>query len=214
MPVQQQQQQQQVGREVLKRVEKDQVNCAFHDMRRVVSDLEKLVGGTAQAADSFDLLRHVDYVDFRDAFDSLVANRRAQKTLKKPAAKTKTTTTTTKTTTMDSLSVWREIYARIKGGQMAAFKGAPLEEDEYLGLGAKECLLEAPERAHVYGIFREWQRHCNDRRLWDNPDRVLSLINRISHGAGWREGRAPFDYVYLDECQVSDVASMLPSFDI
>ena len=66
-----------MGREVLKRVEKDEVNCAFHDMRRVVSDLEKLVGGTAQAADSFDLLRHVDYVDFRDAFDSLVANRRA-----------------------------------------------------------------------------------------------------------------------------------------
>ena len=85
-----------MGREVLKRVEKDEVNCAFHDMRRVVSDLEKLVGppGTAQAADAFDLLRHVDYVDFRDAFDSLVANRRAQKTLKKPAAKTKTTTST------------------------------------------------------------------------------------------------------------------------
>ena len=27
-------------------------------------------------------------------------------------------------------------------------------------------------------------------------------------------GRAPFDFVYLDECQVSDIASMLPSFDI
>ena len=83
-----------MGREVLKRVEKDEVNCAFHDMRRVVSDLEKLVGGTAQAADSFDLLRHVDYVDFRDAFDSLVANRRAtQKKALKPAfAKTTKTT--------------------------------------------------------------------------------------------------------------------------
>jgi superfamily I DNA/RNA helicase len=129
---------------------------------------------------------------------------------------------------LDALVVWTQIQSFIKGSIEAVMLKRSLLLDEYLQLGEDRVRLSTEQRRDAFAVFQLYTDFCEEKRLWDDADRVLNLISHLKrrevgaeeeeeeregNGAGGEHGQdaaadgqeaqAHNSYwkIYVDECQ-------------
>jgi superfamily I DNA/RNA helicase len=105
---------------------------------------------------------------------------------------------------VDAFVAWDHIHTFIKGSFSAVQKGRHLSREEYLGLGRKACRLEAEKRVVVYDAFERYEKNRVELRLWDDGDRIASLIHRLQalkHQDNVAFRKLCYDKIYVDEVQ-------------
>jgi hypothetical protein len=80
---------------------------------------------------------------------------------------------------LDPLVVWTQIRSFIKGSIEAVHTGQPLTREEYLKLGVKQCRLAPAQRELAYNAFEVYQKTVEQRGLWDDTDRVASILRAL-----------------------------------
>jgi len=83
---------------------------------------------------------------------------------------------------VDPLIVWTNIRTFIKGSiEATKSPGSVLPREEYLQLGKKRCRLSLEQREAVYDIFVRYEKYTSESNLWDDCDRITSLLCRVLH---------------------------------
>jgi hypothetical protein len=124
-----------------------------------------------------DLSTRVDFARFKREFPSLVSD-----------------------SGLDPLVVWTQIRSSIKGSIHAVMAGRPLTLEEYLDpnvIGARRCRLTSEQREAAYKAFLVYQNHGEALGLWDDCDRVNSLL-RLDYDSM----ELCYSRIYVDEIQV------------
>jgi len=107
---------------------------------------------------------------------------------------------------LDPLVVWTNIRTFIKGSIEATEDPDSIMSREcYLEeVGRKRCRLSSEQREAVYDTFLRYQKYTSELSLWDDCDRVISLLRRVIHA----ETSDPDCYervrkskIYVDEIQ-------------
>ena len=81
---------------------------------------------------------------------------------------------------IDPLIVWTNIRTFIKGSiEATKSSGFCLSKEEYLKLGKKRCRLSLEQREDVYSIFVRYQKYTSELHLWDDCDRITSILRRL-----------------------------------
>jgi superfamily I DNA/RNA helicase len=105
---------------------------------------------------------------------------------------------------VDALIVWDHIHSFIKGSFHAVQQGCHLSREEYLGLGKKACRLEPEQRQVVYDAFERYENIRIELRLWDDCDRIASLIRRLQvlkSQDSFAFCKLCYNKIYVDEVQ-------------
>ena len=112
---------------------------------------------------------------------------------------------------VDALIVWTNIRSFIKGSIEALTNpNFFISEDEFSShehFGKKRCRFSKEQRGFVYKVFLKYQEKMKDYDLWDNCDRIVSLIQRLQsakttdpnifQGDSW----CKWSKIYVDEVQ-------------
>jgi hypothetical protein len=80
---------------------------------------------------------------------------------------------------LDALVVWTQIQSFIKGSIEAVMLKRSLLLDEYLQLGEDRVRLSTEQRRDAFVVFQLYTDFCEEKRLWDDADRVLNLISHL-----------------------------------
>jgi|EP00979_Chaetoceros_neogracilis_P017476 superfamily I DNA/RNA helicase len=112
---------------------------------------------------------------------------------------------------VDALIVWTNIRSFIKGS-IEALKNPNcfIAEEEFFShehFGKKRCRFSMEQRRFVYKVFVKYQGKMKEHDLWDNCDRIVSLIQRLQsakttdplifQGDSW----CKWSKIYVDEVQ-------------
>ena len=125
-----------------------------------------------------------------------------------------------KDTHPDPLVVWTAIRSFLKNS-IEAFQSSTgyLSRESFSSigvLGKNRCRVPSDQRDAIYDEFEQYQIYLQSQNLWDDCDRIISLIKRIEYAR--QNDSASFDSVrrskiYVDETQVGlDMISRL-SYD-
>jgi hypothetical protein len=102
---------------------------------------------------------------------------------------------------LDPLVVWTQIRSSIKGSIRAVVKDKPLTLAEYLDfevIGARRSRLNSDQRESAYRAFEVYEKHIRELGLWDDCDRVQSLLTLWkSHDSE----HLAYQRIYVDEIQ-------------
>ncbi|KAJ1446663.1 hypothetical protein M885DRAFT_545628 [Pelagophyceae sp. CCMP2097] len=113
---------------------------------------------------------------------------------------------------LEAHTVWTQVRSFIKGSAEAVVLGRGLGEAEFnVPAFNNRSRLDAAERSEALKICARYDGELRRRNLWDDADRSRC----IAHAAlqqGWRDGRAPYDHVYVDEVQDSTQAEVMLMF--
>ena len=101
---------------------------------------------------------------------------------------------------MDPLIVWTQIRSFIKGSIQSVTEGRPLTRDEYLGLGEKQNRLPSDLRQMAYDIFESYNSFMKEKGLWDDTDRVSSIVVELFKKGDVRH-ELKHSRLYVDEVQ-------------
>ena len=103
---------------------------------------------------------------------------------------------------LDPLLVWLEIQSYIKGSRTALMRGEALLLEQYRQIGNKMAPNFAGERETIYGLYRRYEEHCQNRRhsvfLFDECDLVQDLHRRLR---SVRDLSWSIHSLYIDEVQ-------------
>lgn len=106
---------------------------------------------------------------------------------------------------VDALLVWKNLQSFIKGS-IEAFQSPTrgLSEQQYLNIGKKRCRLTPAQRTTVYEAFERYDKYMKEMHLWDDCDRVSSLLRRLTEAQ--QSDRHLFEElryskIYVDEVQ-------------
>eukprot|EP00934_Nitzschia_sp_Nitz4_P003879 Nitzschia sp. Nitz4//scaffold167_size49223//10984//18384//NITZ4_007032-RA/size49223-processed-gene-0.31-mRNA-1//-1//CDS//3329538266//3869//frame0 len=108
---------------------------------------------------------------------------------------------------VDPLVVWTNIRTFLKGSIEAFSQNQSthvLDKAQFMALGKKRCRLSPEEREAVYDIFVRYQKVMEAKRLWDDCDRMTSVLKRVQSA---RQNNHPVmeqvhqDKIYVDEVQ-------------
>jgi hypothetical protein len=99
---------------------------------------------------------------------------------------------------LDPLLLWTQIRSLIKGS-IANLKRRRSRE-EYMGLGKNECRLTQEQRGSCYSVFETYEKYMNECKLWDDCDRMISVLRQLQSDPNARFAMA-YDKVYVDEIQ-------------
>jgi len=103
------------------------------------------------------------------------------------------------------------IRSYIKGSIEAVKLGRPLNQQEYLALGASKCRLKQQQRSEAYAVYLKYSQWCKSNNYYDACDRTADLLNlfRSTSLDDRIQENIHFDRIYVDEVQDftnSDVA--------
>jgi len=106
---------------------------------------------------------------------------------------------------IDPMIAWTNIRSFIKGS-IEALSSADqiLDREAFLQLGKKRCRLNQTDRQKVYEVFLHYQKVLTEQGLWDDNDRISSLLQRLmllqnsDHESFQRIRRSK---IYVDEIQ-------------
>ena len=115
---------------------------------------------------------------------------------------------------LEPLVVWTQIRSFIKGSVEAVIQKSHLSLDQYKDVavfGHDRCRLSLPQRQDAYVIYNRYENILKSRGLWDDGDRVLSLLIRSNlEPQGMCNGHgADYDKVYVDEVQDNTQAEII-----
>uniref|UniRef100_A0A7S3MCI7 DNA helicase n=1 Tax=Spumella elongata TaxID=89044 RepID=A0A7S3MCI7_9STRA len=82
---------------------------------------------------------------------------------------------------LDALVVWTQIRSFLKGSIEAVLAGGSLSLEAYLDFevfGKDRARLKSEQRQRVHELFRLYEAHLREHRLWDDMDRVQSVLSR------------------------------------
>jgi hypothetical protein len=83
-------------------------------------------------------------------------------------------------TGLDALVVWTSIRSFMKGSiEAMKFPGNVLSKADFYGMGKKRVRLSPEKRKIVYSVFQRYEKFMKGSQLWDDCDRITSLIRRI-----------------------------------
>lgn len=109
---------------------------------------------------------------------------------------------------LDPLLVWTSIRSFIKGSIEAALKiSNVVDKEDFLSFemfGSNRCRLSLEQRGEVYTIFKRYEQTMIDFDLWDNCDRIMSLLRKME---GIKSSNPNLfqqltkSKTYIDECQ-------------
>jgi hypothetical protein len=99
---------------------------------------------------------------------------------------------------LDALLLWTQIRSLIKGS--IANLDRPRSREEYMNLGKNECRLTQEQRASCYSVFETYERYMNECKLWDDCDRMTSILRQLQSDPEARFAMG-YDKVYVDEIQ-------------
>ena len=106
---------------------------------------------------------------------------------------------------LDALVVWTNIRSFIKGSIEALLSSCHvLTESDYLDLGKRRCRLSPEQRKSVYATYERYATYTKEHRLWDDCDRITSLVQRMEHTrASDPESfqQVRYSKLYVDEVQ-------------
>ena len=107
----------------------------------------------------------------------------------------------TKDTPLDPLVIWTQIRSFIKGSIEAVQKGRPLDKEEYMQLGEKQCRLTMEMKECAYAAFLSYNAQLASSGLWDDCDRVFSILKLIKSLSPESINAFQFSRIYVDEIQ-------------
>jgi hypothetical protein len=83
---------------------------------------------------------------------------------------------------LDALIIWTSILMFIKGSiEALQHTNHVLPEAEYMDLGKKRCRLSPEHRKIVYKTLTRYTDLFSDNQLWDDCDRISSLLQRLEY---------------------------------
>lgn len=150
---------------------------AYMTFRKLLDECEERLAD-AIAGVSFEQASRIDYTKFRAFMAPLACD-------------------------LEPLIVWTQIRSFIKGSIEAVTKSRPLTLEEYLDtavIGSRRCRLTTEQREAAYAIFEKYEKYRVSRNLWDDCDRVGTLVKRLCVDRVARELVAR-RRVYVDEIQ-------------
>ena len=77
-----------------------------------------------------------------------------------------------------ALTIWKTIHVFIKGSTV------PLSESEYMNLGSKRNILSLEQRKIAYEVYQRYRKCMEEKKYWDDCDRVRSVIDRLKVALG------------------------------
>lgn len=101
---------------------------------------------------------------------------------------------------IDALVVWTSIRSKIKGSIQSVKYRRSLAREEYLSLGEKECRLDPRLRNISYDIFERYDKIMKAEKLWDDADRVSSIVAKLQENEHARL-QLKRSRLYVDEVQ-------------
>uniref|UniRef100_A0A7S3L325 UvrD-like helicase ATP-binding domain-containing protein n=3 Tax=Amphora coffeiformis TaxID=265554 RepID=A0A7S3L325_9STRA len=101
---------------------------------------------------------------------------------------------------IDPLVAWTQIRSFIKGSIQSFKHRRPLTREEYLRLGGKENRLKGNLRKIAYDIYEKYQSHMKQKKLWDDTDRVASIVSSLYEQDDARI-KIKRNRLYVDEIQ-------------
>lgn len=95
---------------------------------------------------------------------------------------------------------WTQIRSFIKGSIQSVKHRRPLTREEYLTLGRKQNRLSGDTRDIAYQIFEKYEGHMKEKKLWDEADRVASIVASLYEQSDVRLS-IKHNRIYVDEIQ-------------
>merc|ERR1719491_922275 len=125
---------------------------------------------------------------------------------------------------VDALIVWTNIRSFIKGSiEALSNHDCFVSEEEffsYENFGKKRCRFSTEQRRFIYKVFLKYQEKMKEYDLWDNCDRIVSLMQRLQsakttdpdifQGNSW----CKWSKIYVDEVQDYTQAECLLFFHL
>ncbi len=102
---------------------------------------------------------------------------------------------------IDPLIVWTNIRSFIKGS-LEAFSSADnvVSREYFVSFGKRRVRYSTEQRQQIYSIFEQYQIYLKENEMWDDCDRILSLLLRLQKSPDPR-AKLQFSKVYIDEVQ-------------
>ena len=102
---------------------------------------------------------------------------------------------------IDPLIVWTNIRSFIKGSLEALSSvDHVVSKEDFLSFGKKRCRYSDQQRDQIYSIFEQYQEFLHSNGMWDDCDRILSLLLRLQKSPDYA-ARLQWSKVYVDEVQ-------------
>ena len=107
-----------------------------------------------------------------------------------------------------ALIVWKSIRTFIKGSIEAYQSSSKVLSREYFvsdKLGKNRCKVPLDLRDSIYDIFVQYQAWLQEQRLWDDCDRIHSLLQRVDQAKNTRSDscdKVKWSKVYVDVSNV------------
>lgn len=117
-------------------------------------------------------------------------------------------------TGIDPLIVWTNIRSFIKGS-LEAFRSADnvVSREDFLQFGKKRCRFSEEQRDEIYSVFEKYQVFLKENDMWDDCDRILSLLRRLQKSPDL-PARLQWSKVYVDEVQDYTQTELLVYFNL
>ena len=119
---------------------------------------------------------------------------------------------------IDPLLVWTCIKSYIKGSIEAVTdmkSNKILEKEKFLLLGSRRCRLTQEQRIEVYSIYERYEQYMTNSFLWDDCDRIVSLLKRLEVCKNANRDQYEslrYSKIYIDEVQDYTQAEILLFF--
>lgn len=132
---------------------------AFEDLLARLLQVVERVPLSSESAVSFGQRNHVDFSRFKLDFYADLPKK------------------------VSALLVWRAINTFLKGS-IEAYQSPSgmLSKEHFLhDLGKNRCRIVPELRIIIYGVFLQYQKWLLKNDLWDNCDRIRTLVKKIEH---------------------------------
>lgn len=116
----------------------------------------------------------VDYLRFSREIYPVITQTIANKTSSGGGGKTSNGV-------LDALIVWTQIRSFMKGSIDAILQGGMLSLNSYLDMAVfskDRCRLQVEQRRQAYELFQRYERYLQEKRLWDDMDKIRSILLR------------------------------------
>lgn len=101
---------------------------------------------------------------------------------------------------IDALVAWTQIRSFIKGSIQSVKHRRSLTKEEYFNLSERENRLEKYLRKIAYDVFESYDAYMKAKNLWDDTDRVRSIIIKLFEDQTTMTGMKR-NRLYVDEIQ-------------
>jgi hypothetical protein len=106
---------------------------------------------------------------------------------------------------IDPMIAWTNIRTFIKGS-IEALSSADqvMDKESFLQLGKKRCRLDTGDREAVYDVFTRYQKVMTEQNLWDDNDRISTLLQRLTFVLDYEYEsfeKVKQSKIYVDEIQ-------------